>query len=76
MSSKRFCDGCGDEITRSGASVLTGQSGTVSGTVYVTARISAAQNGDKGDWCDHCIIDAVKAMDDRPVAGTPARSNP
>lgn len=74
MSSKRFCDGCGDEITESGACVLIGQSSVHSGTVYVTARISAAQSDDKGDWCRHCIIDAVKAMDDRPAAGTSKRS--
>lgn len=75
MSSKRFCDGCGKEITHRGACVLQGLSSVQSGSVRVVAKLNRSGDGDQGDWCDHCIIDAVKAMDDRPVAGTPMRSN-
>jgi hypothetical protein len=71
---RRFCDLCGNEMTdqntpfggslgRMGAKlkrldckmtveVITGMDGT----------------GNKGDFCKHCIIDALCAMDDRPRA--------
>jgi len=63
---KTFCDNCGKEMTEatSGKSFAI-QTGVVN--VALTADIQGADVSTT-DLCKHCVIDAIKATDDRVTA--------
>lgn len=72
---KRFCDVCGEELTKSNTPssgteknrvgcVVQGKTGRL--TVEVHHAIDCMWDG--GDVCKYCIIDAVNKADDRPKA--------
>lgn len=74
MSSKTFCDICGDEMdgknTPSGGVDVCDRLGgnAKTGKNYVSFEITVGLNGkwNVGDICKYCIINAVKRFDDRP----------
>lgn len=78
---KTFCDLCGDEIKdeqyRDGPSAAYRPDMFVKAVgkseKTITVRAEVIVNGSTGayDVCNHCIIDAVNRMDDRPKAVAP-----
>ena len=71
---KRFCDCCGNEIT--GANECGGgTSGRLGATlsrngVKLDIEVLTAKDGtsNDGDFCKHCVLDALQKLDDRPSA--------
>ena len=83
---KRFCDCCGNEILKANEvsaddNALQRLESNYHDTLFLEIRTGTNKNGnivfDTGDFCKHCIIDAVKSLDDRvPVSAEFATSGP
>lgn len=78
---KTFCDACGQEITEQLA-LSQGRSGdrlaaTLSRggkTLSVEVLTSLNSTANAGQFCKHCVLDALYKLDDRPTARpTPER---
>lgn len=69
---KKFCDFCGDEITKRNEvaetgnrlmSEITGKNGTRLAVEILVIKDGAAN---RGDFCKYCILKALNKLDDRP----------
>lgn len=66
MAIKRFCDACGDELTQGlVGNQRGGEPGVFSAELHNGLVVTVKAT--PGDWCDHCMIDAVKKHDTRPT---------
>lgn len=75
---RRFCDCCGveivarnsfrpDNVSELGRLKATLKRGKSSLTVEVITSKDGVSNS--GDFCAHCVLDALTSVDDRPRAG-------
>jgi hypothetical protein len=80
---KRFCDLCGTEMSdknspSQGACQDRLKVSINRGKVHASFEIIQAVNGtsNSGDVCKHCILDALRELDDRPqpLASMPLRA--
>lgn len=69
MSIKRYCDQCGTQMTDKN----TPKSGTNDGRLSASVgrlMVQVTQHQDNvsnaGDYCVHCILDALYTLDNRP----------
>lgn len=74
MMIKRFCDCCGHEITEANE-CDGGTCGRLGATlsrngVKLDIEVLIAKDGtnNAGDFCKHCVLDALQKLDDRPRA--------
>jgi len=72
---KRFCDICGNEITRDNSIVSEIPGGRLGSSIKkngaelkVEILTSVDGTANKGDVCRHCVLDALYRLDDRPQA--------
>lgn len=71
---KRFCDCCGHEINEANecGGGTVGRLGTVLSRngVKLTIEVLTAKDGtsNDGDFCKHCVLDALQNLDNRPRA--------
>jgi hypothetical protein len=71
---KTFCDRCNAEITSEneakGGSISSSRLGTKVGRKGMSVEIMIRTDGtaNQGDYCKHCILDALYQLDDRPRA--------
>lgn len=79
---RHFCDCCGAELTDANNvrtlfkklhySNLKGKHGDIEFEVRTGEPPTEKSDGKDGEWCKYCVIDAVKSLDDRPIAASPA----
>jgi hypothetical protein len=72
---KRFCDICGNEITKDSSIVSSAPGERLGATIKkngaelkVEILTSVDGTANKGDVCKHCVLDALYRLDDRPRA--------
>lgn len=72
---KRFCDICGNEITRGNSIVSETPGGRLGAKIKkngaelkVEMLTSVDGTANKGDVCKYCVLDALYKLDDRPQA--------
>lgn len=74
MSTKMFCDGCGAEVTELNRPMHRDKAGDLRNCMEAhikykvgraVARVIVRVEG-SGDFCRHCVLDAVDRIDTRP----------
>lgn len=70
---KRYCDCCGNEITRTNRidgerDRVTGEVRRRGGPVLLRVEVITAKGNtwNDGDFCKYCVLDAIMKADDRP----------